>query len=303
MYNYIWTRRPDTGEWARVHNFGIDVRSFAPGDDSVINCIGVNLGLQRAGQSLHVTYPRPLIQYRQFDDKVGDLETIRRYPDFSREEMDDLVHADASVTFRYEIDPHRPSFVMSGEIAEGRIYSVVYIVSALWTDNHALPTHAYFEGFAEYDITSPEAVHTRATVTENVAYTIFYRADGNGVPYALLPLRPERAGFYNLYDNWECLNDFRKSCYNQQFIAQDPPVKDCNDTGYFTEPDEDGTVKGVRVVFFPELGWRQGGRGHALRNQIEKALDGEGCLEPARSWEREERGLRPKLTLQGRPRV
>ena len=26
MYNYIWVRRPSTGNWERLHNFGVDVR-------------------------------------------------------------------------------------------------------------------------------------------------------------------------------------------------------------------------------------------------------------------------------------
>ena len=48
--------------------------------------------------------------------------------------------------FRYEIDPQRPSFVVSGRVLQGRISSAVYIVDALWTDNHFLPTHELVEG-------------------------------------------------------------------------------------------------------------------------------------------------------------
>ena len=34
MYNYIHIRRPDTGQWERVHNFGVDARNLAAGREA-----------------------------------------------------------------------------------------------------------------------------------------------------------------------------------------------------------------------------------------------------------------------------
>ena len=64
---------------------------------------------------------------------------------------------------------------------------------------------------------------------------------------------------------------------NHQFIPDYPPINRCNDVGYIAYPRPDGSLPGVRVVFFPELGWRQGGAGLELRARIERALK-EGYL-------------------------
>jgi hypothetical protein len=48
-YNYLWIRRPDTGRWLRVHNFGIDVHAPKAGDNQDINCVGINLSLALPG--------------------------------------------------------------------------------------------------------------------------------------------------------------------------------------------------------------------------------------------------------------
>ncbi len=164
------------------------------------------------------------------------------------------------------------------------------------TDNHALPTHVCFEGFPEFDTRTPEGVYSRSPRIENVSYIIYYRSDGNGVPFACLPLFPDPAGVCNYYDNWQCLDDFRLSCYNQQFIAQYPPVTGCNDAGYIARPNEDGTLNGVRVAFFPEFGWGRGGMGHVLRERIEEAI-GKSYADAARSWDRRGKNLAPTLTL------
>ena len=272
-YNYIWVRRPGTDRWERIHNFGVDVDSFDSADQREMNFIGMDLALQRAGRAINVTYPSPLVQYRQFDDRIGTPETIRKYPDYTSAEARRLIHADASIAFRYEIDPERPSFVLSGRVLEGRINSVVYIIDALWTDNHFLPTHELVEGKPEYDPARPEDKKACAQVTiEKVRYAIFYRRDGEGVPFALLPLVPDRARVCNYFDNWKCLYDFHNSELNQQFVAEDPPVTGANDTGYITAPRADGTLPPVRVAFFPELGWGQGGRGDELRARIVRAI-------------------------------
>ena len=42
--------------------------------------------------------------------------------------------------------------------------------------------------------------------------------------------------------------------------------------GYIVTPRADGTLPGVRVVFFPELGWGQGGKGPELRDKIIQSL-------------------------------
>ena len=70
-YNYIWVRRPGGNRWERVHNFGVDVGSYDSGDQREMNCIGINLSLERIGRTMKVTYPSPLVQYRQFDDRIG----------------------------------------------------------------------------------------------------------------------------------------------------------------------------------------------------------------------------------------
>lgn len=271
-YNYIWLRRPGTDRWERLHNFGVDVQGHEAGDGRVINCIGLNLMLQRDGHSLRVGYPRPLIQYRQFDDKIGRPETIRKYPDFSAPELPGLVHVDAALEFQYQLDPERPSFTISGHVTEGHIASAVYILDALWVDNPALPTHEYIDGRPEYDIARPEATACKNVAVEKEAYAIFYRHDGDGVPFALVPLQPVPARFCNYYDNWKCLYDFRTASLNQQFIPEHPPVAGCNDSGYIVTPRADGTLPGVRVVFFPELGWGRGGRGKTLRDKIVQSL-------------------------------
>ncbi len=272
-YNYIWVRRPDTGRWERVHNFGVDVGSFDSDDRREMNCIGINLSLERIGRTMKVAYPAPLFQYRQLDDRIGRPEMIRKYPDFTSGEARRLIHADASVEFRYEIDPRRPSFVVSGRVLRGRISYIVYIIDALWTDNHCLPTHELVEGRPEYDPAQPEDKKACAQVPiEKVRYAIFYRRDGEGVPFALLPLLPERARVCNYFDNWKCLYDFHTSELNQQFVPDDPPVTGANDTGYIAAPRAGGTLAPVRVAFFPELGWRQGGKGDELRERIVRSL-------------------------------
>jgi inosine-uridine nucleoside N-ribohydrolase len=272
-YNYIWVRRPGTDRWERVHNFGVDVGSFDSDDQREMNCIGINLSLQRIGRTMKVTYPSPLVQYRQFDDRIGTPQMIRKYPDFTAGEARRLVHADASVEFRYEIDPQRPSFVVSGRVLQGRISSVVYIIDALWTDNHFLPTHELVEGQPEYDPARPEEKKACAQVPiEKVRYAIFYRRDGAGLPFALLRLLPDRARVCNYFDNWKCLYDFHTSELNQQYVPDDPPVTGANDTGYITAPRADGTLAPVRVAFFPELGWGQGGKGDELRERIVRSL-------------------------------
>ncbi|HHN46672.1 MAG TPA: hypothetical protein ENN09_04450 [Planctomycetes bacterium] len=298
MYNYIWVRHPSLKSWERVHNFGIDVGAPSSADGSEINCIGMNLVLQREKDAVRVTYPTPLVQYRQFDDKVGDAGVIRRYPDIPAAETPSLVHSDASLEFVYEVDAARPFYVVKGKVLGGRVFRTVYIVSALWTDNHALPTHVYYEGFPEYDVFHPEAAFTRTPQIENVAYVIFYRADGNGVPFALLPLDPAKTVVCNYYDNWKCLADFRLSCLNQQYVPENPAVSGCNDSGYHAVPRGDGTLAGVCVVFFPEFGWRQGGLGRDLRNRIENLVTSEYC-DAAKSWLRRENNLAPALTISG----
>ena len=272
-YNYIWVRRPGGNRWERVHNFGVDVGSYDSGDQREMNCIGINLSLERIGRTMKVTYPSPLVQYRQFDDRIGTPALVRKYPDFTADEARRLVHADASIEFRYEIDPQRPSFVVSGRVLRGRISSIVYIVDALWTDNHFLPTHELVEGQAEFDPSQPDGKKACAQVAiEKAHYAVFYRRDGEGVPFALLPLVPDRARICNYFDNWKCLYDFHTSELNQQFVPDDPPVTGANDTGYITAPRADGTLPPVRVAFFPELGWRQGGKGDDLRERIVRTL-------------------------------
>ena len=302
MYNYIHLLRPDTGQWERVHNFGVDVGAYKTGTGELTNTIGMNLGLDRLDGGLRVTYPDPLIEYRHFDDKIGPPELVARYPDIPPAEAASLPRAEGSLEFAYRIDPERPSFVVSGRVLRGRIHSVVYILSALWTDNHALPTHEYIEGFGEFDTRSPEAVHCRRVEVENVAFAIFYRHDGNGVPMALLPQQPLRAGVCNYYDNWKCLADFRTASLNQQFVPRDPAVAGCNDTGYIVSPGPDGALPGVRVAFFPELGWLAGGLGHRLRDRIVESI-ATNYRDAVDSWDRRGRDLPPRLTLTAPPVV
>jgi alpha-N-arabinofuranosidase len=57
-----------------------------------------------------------------------------------------------------------------------------------------------------------------------------------------------------------------------EITLDDPALKSCNDTGFITAPLADGSLPGVRVVFFPELGWQQAGTGHQLRKKIEDSL-------------------------------
>jgi inosine-uridine nucleoside N-ribohydrolase len=271
-YNYLWLRRPRTDRWERVYNFGVDVHAPEANDQRDINCVGLGLSLRREGQAIRVAYPRPLIQYRQFDEKIGTAELLRKYPDLSADDKRGLVHADAAIEFRYELDPGRPSFVVSGKVTQGRVNLAIYIVNGLWTDNRAQPTHECIEGRPEYDIARPEAAACREAQIEKVRYIIFYRQDGEGVPFAMLPLSPERASVSNFYDNWKCLYDFRASALNQQFIPEDPPITGSNDVGYNATPRADGTIAAVRFVFFPELSWKQGGKGAALRERIIMAI-------------------------------
>ncbi len=325
MYNYIWLKRPDTGRWERVHNLGIDVGADRSDTGDLINTIGMDLILSREARSMRVRYPNPLIQYRQFDDKIGTPEKVAKYPDFTTEEMPGLVHAEGSLEFVYQVDAERPSFVVSGRVLEGRVRHVVYIIDALWTDNHSLPTHEYIDGLAEFDIRTPEAIHCRDVEVEGAAgppstrcegggsdrswtpaagasrpreaalpFALFYRHDGDGVPFALLAQSPEKARFCNFYDNWKCHYDFRAASLNQQFIPREPPVTGCNDTGYIASPRSDGSLPGVRVAFFPELGWGRGGRAHVLRDRIVAAIR-EHYWDAVDSWNRAEKGPRPGL--------
>ena len=297
MYNYIWVRRPDTGAWERVHNFGTDVRAFRSGTEESVNTIGMNLELRQQGLSMAVTYPFPLIIYRQFDDKVSSPALAARYPDFGKIEMTGLKHADASVRFTFTMDREAASFTLAGHVLDGRVTNVVYIINSLWTENYALPSHVYFEGFPEYDVTGPDGKFSSRVTIENVAYVIFYRADGDGVPYAYLPLSSERAEVENWFDNWKCLRDFRLASQNQKFVpSKDPPVRFCNDTGYCVRPRPDGSLPGVRVAFFPELGWGRGGIGRELRDRIEAAIR-DRYADAARAWDRQRKWLVPKIEL------
>jgi len=298
MYNYIDVRRRDTGQWERVHNFGIDVRGYNTADGQLVNTIGMNQKLNHDGRTVRATYPDPLIVYRQFDDKIGSAKLVRQYPDFTDQELKGLVRADGSLEFTYEIDAANPSFTVRGRVLSGRILNVVYIISALWTDNHALPTHEYIESFPEWDTATPDALLCRDVEVQNVAYAIFYRHDGNGVPFALLPATPTQAGVCNYYDNWKCLFDFRASCLNQQYIPRDPAVKGSNDTGCTVTPDGAGSLPGVRVAFFPELAYLQGGLKHELRKRIVAAIK-ERYFSAARAWNRAGKNLPPMLKLSG----
>ena len=305
MYNYVWVRRPDTGRWERLHNFGVDVRVRQAGEPldelpgGIINAVGMCLDIRRQGHRVLVRYPDPLIQYRQFDDKIGTPETVRKYPDFTRDELPSLVHADAAVEFGYELDPVWPAFTIQGRVISGEVSDVTYIVDALWTDNHACPTHEYVEGFPEFDTTKPEGVYCKHLEVENVAFAIFYRQDGNGVPFALLPLEPTRGGFCNFYDNWKCNDDFHACSCNQAYVPSQPCVAGSNDTGYLTSPQRDGRLPGVRVAFFPELGYLRGGCAHDLRGRIVDAIRAR-YWDTAESWDRGGAGLAPRMTLSGR---
>jgi hypothetical protein len=105
------------------------------------------------------------------------------------------------------------------------------------------------------------------------------------MPFALLPLERVRAVICNFYDNWQCLYDFRRASLNQQFVPEDPPVTGCNDTGYLVEPKADGSLPGVRVVFFPQFGWQAGSRGGALHSRIIASLEADYPSSPP-AWRR-----------------
>ena len=305
MYNYIWVRSASTGEWERLHNFGVDVRALKTGNcppelpKGIINTVGMALDVTVEGRRAVVRYPNPLIQYRQFDDKISPLDLVDRYPDFSRKELPSLAHADGEAEFVYEIDPARPSFTISGRVISGTVPDVTCIIDALWTDNHACPTREYVEGFPEWDIADPEAVPCKDFKVENVAFAIFYRGDGNGVPFALLPVERAGGGFCNYYDNGKCDVDFRRASRNQSYVPKSPAVTGCNDAGYLTSPSPDGRLAGVRVAFFPELAYLRGGSEHALRDRIVETVKRE-YWDSVRSWDRAGKDLPPKITLSGR---
>ena len=156
-YNYIWVRRPGTERWERIHNFGVDVGSYDSADQQEMNFhrhqpLAESRRPRDAGHLSLAPGAVPPVRrpYRH-------AQMIRKYPDFTSEEAHHLTHADARLEFRYEIDPERPSFVLSGRVLQGRISSVVYIIDALWTDNHFLPTRELVEGRPEYDPSQPEA--------------------------------------------------------------------------------------------------------------------------------------------------
>lgn len=306
MYNYLWVRRPDTGRWERLHNFGADVRVRQAGEPlnempgGIINAVGMAMDIRCHGRQAIVRYPNPLIQYRQFDDKISPPEIVRKYPDFSRDELPSLVHADAEAEFVYEIDPVHPAFTIHGRVLSGNVTDITYIIDALWTDNRACPTHEYVEGFPEFDTGTPEGVYGKNLEVENVAFAVFYRHDGNGVPFALLPLEPLRGGFCNFYDNWKCDYDFHTCSGNQAYVPQRPCVTGCNDAGYLTTPQSDGRLPGVRVAFFPDLGYLRGGYAHDLRRRIVEAIRARywGAVE---SWDRHGRNLTPRMVLSGLP--
>jgi len=291
FYNYIHIHRPDTGQWQRAYNFGIDVRTPRPDNPALLyNLLCMRLELERQGRAIRVVYPGPLVQIRQFDDKISPLALIERYPDFTRDEMDKLVHADGSVEFVYEIDPDKPSYTVRGKVLSGLVRQVAIIVNGLWVEDQPMPTHEFIEGFPEFDMAKPEARLSREVEIANVAYTIFYRHDGQGLPLALLPLEPVKADMINFFDNWQCLRDFGQMARNQVFAPKNPPVKGCNDSAYQPVTSPDGTIPGVRVVFFPELGWGRGGEGLALRERLVAAIQADywgGQMwwnKPARGW-------------------
>ncbi|MFB3894226.1 MAG: hypothetical protein ACE15C_19650 [Phycisphaerae bacterium] len=307
MYNYIHVRRQDDGRWERLHNFGVDVRCFmvgpaptvAPdGPGSLINGVGMALDIRADAGRATVRYPKPLIRYRQFDDKIGSPELVRKYPDFTLQELPSLEHAEAEVEFTYELDGKEAAFTIRGRVISGTVPDITYIIDALWTDNRACPTHEYVEGFPEFSIAAPEGVYCKNMRVRNVAFAIFYRHDGNGVPFALLPLEPTAGGFCNYYDNWKCNYDFNTCSRNQSFIPQSPCVTGCNDAGYLTSPHEDGRLPGVKVAFFPELAYLRGGQAHQLRERIVQAIK-DRHWDAVRSWGRPAIGSPPEMTLTG----
>lgn len=298
MYNYIWVRRPETNQWERLHNFGVDVAGYDTRNGQEINTIGMNLKTRKGKGSLRVTYPHPLIQYRQFDDKIGSEKIVRQYPDFADKELPKLVHADGSVEFDYQLDPERPSFIVSGRHLEGKIGTIVYILDALWTDNQALPTHEYIESFPEYCINGPEAMYCHRPEIQNVAFVLFYRHDGNGVPFALIPQRPDRAGIGNYFNNWRCDYDFHTCSMNQQYVPHNPAITGCNDIGYITSAQADGSYNALRIAFFPELAYLKGGIGMGLREQLVAAIY-KDYSDALKSWDRKGKWLRPTLTTYG----
>ena len=300
MYNYIWLRRPTTEPWLRVHNFGIDVRSWRRGQpEELANTVGMHLDVAAEGRRAVVTYPSPLYEYIQVAD-APSLAAIHNYPDIPRDYGDFLPGVcDAALAFTYEVDESRPSFVVSGKVLSGRVYNAVYIIDALWTDNHQLPTHVYCEGMTplENHVVGPPG---RLALVENVAYFVFYRDDGLGVPLALLPLRPDRSVLCNHYDNSWCLSKFRLASTNQAFVPDGPPVTGATDCGYEAEPDPDGAIRGVRVAFLPELGWGVGGTGFALLERIKAAIAA-NYLDVTRTWRRRERNARVLWTWNAEP--
>ena len=298
MYNYIWVKRPDTGQWERLHNFGVDVVAFESQTGQEINTIGMDQPIKRSPGALEVVYPNPLIQYRQFDDKIGSAKTVRKYPDFKLNELPSLNHAEGSLSFRYEIDPERPSFIVSGKLLSGRMTTAVYILDALWTDNRALPTHECAEGFPEFYIHGPEGRYCKRFDVQNVAYVLFYRADGNGVPFALIPQKPDKAGVCNYWDNWKCDIDFHTCSMNQRYVPERPSIEDSNDVGYIVTPNDDNTLNGVRVAFFPELAYAHGGFGTELRDRLAAAVRRD-YFDAAKSWDRNGKWLIPSLTTFG----
>ncbi|MBN1809366.1 MAG: hypothetical protein JW909_09890 [Planctomycetes bacterium] len=296
MYNYIWAKQPRTGAWTRVHNFGIDVRGPRPGGGDEINCVGMEMPLEAEGLKVSVPYISPLARYRQFDKNIGSAETIARYPDQTREEIRVMEHLPASLDFEYELDAERPCYSVKGRLLDGEVNNIVYIVSALWTNNEELPTHVYYEGFPEFDISRPEAKLSRMVTVENVGYVIYYRADGKGVPFAILPDMPKQANMCNFYDNSACSDEFGPASINQAFVPKNPAVRGCNDSGYYTTANENGTFDGVRVVFFPEFSWLENGSGRALRDRIEEKILAE-YSERIRSWKRWKNWMPAKITL------
>lgn len=293
MYNYIWVKQGDGiwTNWVRAYNFGIDVGAPSkrnPQENK--NTIGVHLDISVRGQSARVIYPSPLVSYSEFAN-AKSLEQIHNYPDLPANYGSLLDGAESSLEFSYDLDEKRPSFLVSGRVLSGKVASVVYIISALWTDNRQLPTHLFCEGMRPVENHGEGYCLLRRSFIENIAYAIFYRADGLGLPFALLPQLPNKSTLCNLYDNSFCLNTFHTASTNQEYIPHDPPVVDSNDTGYTTEPDVNGGLRAVRVVFFPELGWGRGGRGFTQVSKIESIIHSE-YFEAARSWKRKKNDMK-----------
>ncbi|MBA3709143.1 MAG: hypothetical protein H0W83_10035, partial [Planctomycetes bacterium] len=277
MYNYVWVRNPGTDAWERRYNFGVDIGARERGTRDIVNTIGVHLQPRVLsdgdGTTLELTYPAPLVVYRQFE-KAEDGRETWSYPDLPMELPKQMRLADASVIVRYRLREGECAWTVDGRHLGGVVENITPILNAMWVDNDDMMTSMHVEHVGDYEWDRPSALaHLHL---QDVRYVLFWRTDGRGVPYGAVIEGRQRQHFAP-YTNPDGDGIFKTCSSNQDFRPQRAPTTGYNDTNLYVGFEPSRTAPGVRFCLFPELGWGRGGSGDQLLSALRRRIEDGHC--------------------------